>query len=43
MIEFAEKAYRSPGEGELLIRIGANAICGTDRKEYFGGVGSSRP
>ncbi|MFT3888769.1 MAG: alcohol dehydrogenase catalytic domain-containing protein [Arachnia sp.] len=39
VIEFAEKTYREPGEGELLVRIGANAICGTDRKEYFGGVG----
>jgi threonine dehydrogenase-like Zn-dependent dehydrogenase len=29
--------YRDPVEGELLVRIGANAICGTDRNEYFNG------
>jgi threonine 3-dehydrogenase len=30
--------YRDPGPGELLVRIGANAICGTDRHEYFDGT-----
>jgi threonine 3-dehydrogenase len=30
-------SYRDPVEGELLVRIGANAICGTDRNEYFNG------
>jgi threonine 3-dehydrogenase len=30
--------YRDPGLGELLIRIAANAICGTDRNEYFNGT-----
>ena len=29
--------YRDPGVGELLVRIGANALCGTDRHEYFNG------
>ncbi|MFB2596318.1 alcohol dehydrogenase catalytic domain-containing protein [Herbiconiux sp. P17] len=37
-IEFGQREYRSPGPGELLIRIGANAICGTDRNEYFRGT-----
>lgn len=38
VIAFAEREYRDPLEGELRIRIGANAICGTDRNEYFGGA-----
>jgi threonine dehydrogenase-like Zn-dependent dehydrogenase len=29
--------YRDPVKGELLVRIAANAICGTDRHEYFNG------
>lgn len=37
-IRFADHVYRDPGPGELRIRIGANAICGTDRKEYHEGV-----
>jgi threonine 3-dehydrogenase len=37
VIEFARHEYRDPGPGELLVRIGANAICGTDRNEYFNG------
>jgi propanol-preferring alcohol dehydrogenase len=30
--------YRDPGEGELLISPKANAICGTDRGMFLGGV-----
>jgi len=37
-IRVDEHVYREPGPGELRIRIGANAICGTDRKEYHEGV-----
>lgn len=37
-IEVRDHEYRDPGEGELRIRIGANAICGTDRNEYFHGA-----
>ena len=36
-IGFAERQYTEPGEGQLLLRIGANAICGTDREQYFDG------
>lgn len=36
-IEFREHEYRDPAEGELRIRIVANAICGTDRHEYLDG------
>jgi len=37
VIEFAAHDYREPGPGESLVRIGADAICGTDRNEYFNG------
>lgn len=37
-IEVRDHTYRDPGVGELLIRIGANAICGTDRNEYVTGA-----
>ncbi len=33
-IEFREREYRAPGPGELLLRVEANAICGTDREQY---------
>ncbi|GAA2345315.1 alcohol dehydrogenase catalytic domain-containing protein [Dactylosporangium salmoneum] len=36
-IELRERTYRDPGPGELLLRVGANAICGTDREQYFQG------
>jgi threonine 3-dehydrogenase len=36
-ITWQEHSYREPGEGELLVAIGANAICGTDRNEYLNG------
>lgn len=37
VIEFEPHEYRDPGPGELLLAIGANAICGTDRGEYRNG------
>lgn len=36
-ITFAERVYRDPAEGELLLRVEANAICGTDRDQYYNG------
>jgi len=33
-IEFRDREYRDPGQGELLLRVEANAICGTDRAQY---------
>jgi hypothetical protein len=30
-ITFVEREYRDPEPGELLLRVEANAICGTDR------------
>lgn len=38
-IRLVERTYRDPGEGELLISPRANAICGTDRGMFLGGVG----
>lgn len=36
-IEFLERTYRDPGPGELLLRVEANAICGTDRGQLRDG------
>ncbi len=36
-IEFEERTIPSPGPGELLLRVRANAICGSDRAQYQGG------
>ncbi|MFC0674589.1 alcohol dehydrogenase catalytic domain-containing protein [Brachybacterium hainanense] len=36
-IEVREHTYRDPGPGEMRVRIGANALCGTDRHEYHQG------
>lgn len=36
-IEFHHVDRPEPGPGELRLRVQANAICGTDRAQYFGG------
>jgi len=36
-INFADHEYADPGPGQLLLQVQANAICGTDRGQYFGG------
>jgi threonine dehydrogenase-like Zn-dependent dehydrogenase len=36
-IEFAEHPIPSPGARQLLLRVRANAICGTDRAQYYDG------
>ena len=36
-IQWGVREYREPGPGELVVRIRANAICGTDRTAYFSG------
>ena len=36
-IGFREHTYPEPGPGQLLLAVGANAICGTDRGQYLGG------
>ncbi len=37
VIEFADHEYPSADEGRLLVAVGANAICGTDRHEFYDG------
>jgi threonine 3-dehydrogenase len=36
-IDFVEKAVPTPGSGQLLIEVKANAICGTDREQFYHG------
>jgi threonine dehydrogenase-like Zn-dependent dehydrogenase len=36
-IEFREREYREPEAGELLLKVEANAICGTDRAQFSEG------
>jgi threonine dehydrogenase-like Zn-dependent dehydrogenase len=36
-IVFAEHEYPDPGAGQLLLSVEANAICGTDREQYYEG------
>jgi len=37
VISFQDHTYPDPGPGQLLIAVEANAICGTDREQYFEG------
>lgn len=36
-IDFVEKAVPTPGAGQLLIEVKANALCGTDRIQFYNG------
>jgi threonine 3-dehydrogenase len=36
-IEFRERAVPDPGPGQLLLRVRANALCGSDRGQYVNG------
>ena len=36
-ISFADHVYPEPGQGQLLLAIRANAICGSDREQYHRG------
>jgi propanol-preferring alcohol dehydrogenase len=36
-IEWAEREVPAPGPGQLLLRVGANALCGSERGQFFGG------
>ena len=36
-IVFADREYPDPGPGQLLLSVEANAICGTDREQYYEG------
>ena len=37
-ITFEERAVREPGPGELLLRVRANALCGSERSQFFDGA-----
>ena len=37
-IEFGDKPAPTPGPGELLIKVKANALCGSERPQYFDGT-----
>jgi threonine 3-dehydrogenase len=37
-IEFVEKPVSQPGSGELLIRVHANALCGSERPQWVEGA-----
>jgi threonine dehydrogenase-like Zn-dependent dehydrogenase len=36
-IVFADRDYPDPGPGQLLLEVEANAVCGTDREQYYAG------
>lgn len=36
-IEWAEQVVPRPGPGQLLLRVRANALCGSDREQYYRG------
>ena len=36
-VDFVEKAVSKPGSGQLLLRVGANAVCGSERSQFFAG------
>jgi len=37
-IRFIEKPVPEPGPGQLLIKVKANALCGSERSQFFGGT-----
>jgi len=37
-IKFEEKAVPQPGTGQLLLRVRANALCGSERPQFFDGT-----
>jgi threonine 3-dehydrogenase len=37
-IQFAEKEVPEPKSGQLLLRVGANALCGSERQQFFEGT-----
>jgi threonine 3-dehydrogenase len=37
-IKFEEKAVPEPGPGQLLLRVCANALCGSERPQFFDGA-----
>jgi threonine dehydrogenase-like Zn-dependent dehydrogenase len=40
-IKFTEKTVPQPGPGQLLLRVGANALCGSERVQFFDGTSTT--
>ncbi len=36
-IIFGDKSIQHPGDGQLLLKVQANALCGSERPQFFGG------
>ena len=42
-IEWAEKPVPQPGAGELLVQVKANALCGSERGQFYNGSPNVTP
>jgi threonine dehydrogenase-like Zn-dependent dehydrogenase len=40
-IKFSEKAVPEPGPGQLLLQVHANALCGSERSQFFDGTSTT--
>jgi len=40
-IEYGEKRVPSPGKGQLLLQVKANALCGSDRGQFYDGAAAT--
>jgi threonine dehydrogenase-like Zn-dependent dehydrogenase len=40
-IQFGEKAVPEPGPGQLLMQVQANALCGSERSQFFDGTATT--
>lgn len=40
-IQFSEKAVPQPGPGELLLKVHANALCGSEKPQYYDGTSTT--
>ncbi|MGA2246671.1 MAG: alcohol dehydrogenase catalytic domain-containing protein [Verrucomicrobiota bacterium] len=40
-IQFGEKAVPEPGPGQLLLQVHANALCGSERPQFFDGTATT--
>lgn len=42
-IDFVEKSVPQPGPGQLLVRVRANALCGSERGQFYRGSPNTTP
>ena len=40
-IDFIEKSVPTPGPGQLLLQVKANALCGSERGQFFNGTNTT--